>query len=116
MGTPIFSPQNVSPDKQVQKSSALFGKYEAYTDDEPVFASQTITEFKPCISFVQNEGCATSVEKDPSFEKDNEVTEVYMMSGQSHKDILDPPVLKPKVEVFGPNLSKKESFIKQKEP
>ena len=76
----------------MQKSSSLFGKYEAYTDDEPVCASQTITEFKPCISFVQNEGCATSVEKDPSFEKDNEVTEVYMMSGQSHKEIFDPPV------------------------
>ena len=52
-----------------------------------------MTEFKPGISFIQNDACATSVEKEPSFEKDNEVTEVYMMSGQSQKEILDPPVI-----------------------
>ena len=110
-GTPIFSPQKISPSKQ---GSALFGKtsnkYEAYTDDEPdmpVFASQNITEFKPHsggISFVQNEVCTTSVrvEEQESLEKSNEVTEVYMMSGSNSQKlndiIIDAPVQKPKVK------------------
>jgi hypothetical protein len=94
-----------------KQGSSLFGgktsnKYEAYTDDEPeaVFASQTVNDFNQGISFVQNVDGATSiVEKDiqdDSIDKDNEVTEVYMMSGNHSKldELIDLPVIKPMVK------------------